>query len=113
MSLSNFAELLQAWEQRAREERAKVRFEVACYRSDELKLRALAEVFHLPFEEVVASLLHHALLAVEEKMPYVPGEKVIRVEDSGEVYEDVGPMARYLEVLRRLKRERREGVEAD
>ncbi len=36
-------------------------------------------------------------------MPYIAGDKVIRVEESAEVYEDVGPMARYLEAQEHLK----------
>ncbi len=60
-------------------------------------------MYSLSEADVTAGLMHQAILEVEEKMPYVPGTKVIRVEEGSEVYEDVGPMARYLEILRELK----------
>jgi len=103
MSLSNFSTLLESWEKHAGEQRSKTRREISYFDIDELKLRALSEVYQLPFDEVVASLLHQALLAVEEKMPYVPGDKVIRVEEGARIYEDVGPMASYLDILESLK----------
>lgn len=103
MSLSNFSQMLESWEKHAEEERAKVKREISYFSSDDIKLRALAEVYKLPFDEVVASLIHQAILEVEEKMPYIAGDKVIRIEESAEIYEDVGPMARYLEVQQQLK----------
>lgn len=103
MSLSNFSAMLGDWEKHAEEERAKITREVSYFASDDLKLKALAEVYKLPFDEVVASLIHQALLEVEEKMPYVPGDKVIRVEEGADVYEDVGPMAKYLEAQEQIK----------
>ena len=103
MSLSNFSRMLEQWEKHATEENAKIRKEISYFASDDIKLKALAEVYKLPFDEVVASLIHQAILEVEEKMPYVAGDKVIRVEESAEVYEDVGPMARYLEAQEHLK----------
>ncbi len=103
MSLSNFSHMLETWERHAEEERAKTTKEISYFAADDIKLRALAEVYQLPFDEVVASLIHQAILEVEEKMPYVAGDKVIRIEESSEIYEDVGPMARYLEAQQQLK----------
>jgi len=103
MSLSNFSTLLEEWEKHAGEQRSKTKREISYFDIDELKLQALAEVYRLPFDDVIASLLHQALLALEEKMPYVPGDRVIRIEEGSRIYEDVGPMARYLEVLEGLK----------
>lgn len=103
MSLSNLSALLENWEKHADEEKAKTSCEISYFKQDEIKLRALAEVYKLPFDEVVAGLIHEALLMVEEKMPYIPGGKVIRVEEGANVYEDVGPMAEYLKVMERLK----------
>ncbi len=37
-------------------------------------------------------------------MPYVPGTTVIRVEDGDEVYEDVGPLPRYLNTQKQLRK---------
>ena len=103
MSLSNFSVMLEQWEKRADEEKSKVKREISYFANDEIKLKALADVYQLPFDEVVANLLHQALLAVEEKMPYVQGKKVIRVEEGTNVYEDIGPMADYLKVLEKYR----------
>ena len=46
--------------------------------------------------------MHQALNTLEEQMPYIAGDKVIRVEEGEEVYEDVGPMPRYLAAKRSL-----------
>lgn len=105
MSLSNFSAMLTDWEQHAAEERSKIKKEISYFAVDDVKLRALAEVYRLPFDEVVANLIHQALLEVEEKMPYIPGDRVIRVEEGAPVYEDVGPMARYLAAQQQLKAE--------
>jgi len=72
---------------------------------DLIRLKALAEVYGLSTDEVGASLLHHILLDVEEKLPYRAGKKIIRIEDDEPVYEDVGPTPRYLEVKRRIEKE--------
>lgn len=103
MSLSNFSQMLESWENHAQEEQKKFKTEISYLASDDIKLKALAAVYKLSFEEVVSSLIHQAILEVEEKMPYIPGDKVIRVEEAAEVYEDVGPMARYLDAQHNLK----------
>jgi hypothetical protein len=52
-------------------------------------------------EEILTDLLHTALEELIEAMPYVAGEKVIREDDHGDpVYEDQGPMPRFLELAR-------------
>ena len=60
-------------------------------------------MYSLPVEEITASLLHQALVELEEKMPYVAGERVIRVEEGANIYEDIGPMARYLAAHKALR----------
>ena len=35
-------------------------------------------------------------------MPYIQGSKVIRIEDGEEIYEDAGPMPRYLAAQKAL-----------
>jgi hypothetical protein len=76
--------------------------EISYLASDDVRIKALAEVYSLPEEEVMAGLLHQAINEIEEKMPYIPGDKVIRVEEGVEIFEDVGPMARYLQIKNRL-----------
>src|SRR5690554_3311578 len=103
MTMSTFSSLLETWEKAAQKHVGKVSREVSLYESDDVKIKALAAMYSLPVEEITASLLHQALIEVEEKMPYVAGERVIRVEEGADIYEDVGPMARYLEVQKQLR----------
>ena len=35
-------------------------------------------------------------------MPYVQGDKVIRLEEGDEVYEDIGPLPRYLDAQKKV-----------
>lgn len=70
---------------------------------DLLKLEALAEVYNLSKESLVTTLLHTVLIEVEEKMPYRAGSKVIRMEEGDPIYEDIGPMPRYLAIKKRLQ----------
>lgn len=103
MSESAFAALLEQWELHASREEGKVECQTSLFESDVVRIAALAELYHMRFEDVVSSLIHQALHEVETKMPYVPGDKVIRVEEGEEIYEDIGPMPRYLEIQRRLR----------
>ena len=70
---------------------------------DLIKVEALAELYKLPKEELVATLLHTVLLEIEQKMPYKAGTKVIRIEEGDPIYEDIGPMPRYLAIQNRLQ----------
>ncbi|HLS98662.1 MAG: type 1 pili tip component [Porticoccaceae bacterium] len=103
MTISTFAALLDQWEMAALKKAAQVKREISLFENDDVKLRALSAMYSLPVEEITASLLHQALLELEEKMPYVAGERVIRVEEGANIYEDVGPMARYLEAQKALR----------
>lgn len=103
MAISTFSSLLETWEKAAQKDVGKVTRQVSLYESDEVKIRALAAMYALPVEEITASLIHQAIIELEEKMPYVPGHRVIRVEEGSDIYEDIGPMARYLEVQGKLR----------
>ena len=104
MTISTFSSLLEIWEKSAQQNTGKVTREVSVYETDDVKVRALAAMYSLPVEEITASLIHQAIIELEEKMPYVAGQKVIRVEEGSDIYEDVGPMARYLEAQARLRK---------
>lgn len=103
MAISSFSSLLQTWEKNAQKDVGKLTRQVSLYESDDVKIRALAAMYSLPVEEITASLIHQAIVELEEKMPYVAGDKVIRVEEGADIYEDVGPMARYLEAQAKLR----------
>ena len=71
---------------------------------DWIKLEALAETYQLPLETITAERGHKSLVALEENMPYVPGERIIRVEEGDEIYEDKGPMTKYLDAIKKIRK---------
>lgn len=103
MNSHSFKSLLAQWQSQTTFSQQRVSCQVEIPQHDLQKLEALAETFQLERNEVVASLLHLAILEIEEKMPYIPGSKVIRVEEGEEIYEDQGPMPRYLAAQQKLK----------
>ncbi len=96
MLTGSFKQLLNQWDANAKIKTELVTEPIAMSHSDSVKLEALAQLYALPKEEIIAQLIHLALLNVEEQMPYIPGPKVIRVEEGSEIYEDIGPMPKYL-----------------
>lgn len=102
MPNNHVATLLNTLEEQSTEKRKKVDCHFAINEDDKLKVQALAELFHLSEETLVADLLHTVLLEIEEKMPYRAGTQIIRMEEGDPVYEDVGPMPRYIAIKKRL-----------
>ena len=102
MPNNHLSQLLSKLEEQSTEKCKLVDCRFAISEEDKVKVQALAEMFQLPEEELVADLLHASLLEMEEKMPYRAGTKVIRVEEGDPVYEDVGPMPRYMAIKNRL-----------
>jgi len=102
MGNESLSKLLNEWEGRARKVNGRKEEQLSIYQSDSLKLEALASMYKLSKDDVVATLIHEALNELEAKMPYIPGNKVIRIEDGEEIYEDTGPMPRYLAEQKKL-----------
>ena len=100
MSNSRFREILKSWIESAAEKEEMTSVTLEVRQSDFHKLQALAEVYEQPLASITGELLHAAISEIEAAMPYVAGEKVIRVEDGMNVYEDVGPTPRYLQLLK-------------
>ncbi|TNF04344.1 MAG: hypothetical protein EP323_06795 [Gammaproteobacteria bacterium] len=98
-----FSQLLDAWEKRSAENSDLLPTSITIHEPDQIKLQALAEMYQLPADEIAAHLLSIALETLEAEMPYVPGTKVIRIEEGNEIFEDIGPMPRYLEIQRQLR----------
>ncbi len=98
-----FSSLLDEWHDYSAKMSDLVSKEVVVHKEDALKLEALAELYKLPREVVTSELIHRALIAIEEEMPYVQGSKVIRVEDGDNIYEDIGPMPDYLAAIEKLR----------
>ncbi len=102
MSHKDFAGLINQWQEQATDKADLVPEKIALHAADIIKLAALSEIYQLPREDIAAELLRRALLAMEEEMPYIPGSKVIRVEEGNPIYEDIGPLPKYLAAKQRL-----------
>ena len=103
MPQRHFSDLLERWEADYIQRTHLTAEKISLQKDDSIKLHALAEVYGIPMEEVAAGLMHQALCALEEQMPYIAGPKVIRVEEGEEIYEDIGPMPRYLAAKNRIR----------
>ena len=104
MSNAHINKLLRAWEENLRAREIEQTAKIPISKGDSVRIDALAETYKLSREQVIAHLLHNALKQVEECIPYVQGNKVIRIEEGDPLYEDIGKMPEYLKVKRRLER---------
>lgn len=104
MVASSFVELLKDWESRQLLRRQKVVRSVSLFDTDVVKIKALASVYNLPEQEVIASIIHHGLFELETRMPYEKGARVIRIEEGENIYEDAGMMPRYIDKIREITR---------
>ncbi|MBY4676668.1 hypothetical protein [Marinobacterium arenosum] len=104
MASQTFKSLLSSWQEHNRQCDELTDTQVRLSKHDLVKLEALAETFHLDTQTVIASLLHQAIFEIEEKMPYVQGSKVIRIEEGEEIFEDIGPTPRYLAAQKDISR---------
>lgn len=69
------------------------------------RLLALKEMYPGRTEEqLLLDLLGAALDELAETLPYTPGERVVAEDELGDpIYQDVGPMPRFLELTRRYR----------
>lgn len=104
MSTSPFVELLKDWEARLLSQRQKVTRSISLYDTDVVKVKALAAVFGISEQEIVASIIHHGLFELESRIPYEKGARVIRVEEGEDIYEDIGMMPKYIDKIREITR---------
>ncbi len=104
MAQNSINAMLRAWDNHTVERHPRVTRKVAVFRDDIARLEALAEVYELPVEDIISNLISNALREVEEKIPYVPGPRIIRTEEGDPVYEDAGHMPAYLQAKERLER---------
>ncbi len=105
MAQNSISSMLKAWDQHIIEHHPKIRREIPISKEDVAKLEALAEVYQLPVEDIIANLISNALREVEAKMPYVEGRNVIRVEEGEPVYDDAGHTPAYLRAKERIEQE--------
>jgi len=102
---AGFSRLLTEWEQRSADQADRMSTDVRVHQTDHIKLMALSKLYHLPVDELAGSLLQQALERLEAEMPYIPGSKMIRVEEGDEIYEDIGPTPRYLAAQKLVREE--------
>lgn len=102
MPQQRFTDLLKHWESDYQHQSLLVSEEISLRKGDAIKLHALAKMYGISKDEVAAELMHQALNMIEEQMPYVAGDKVVRVEEGEEIYQDIGPMPRYLAAKKSL-----------
>jgi len=96
--------MLDDWEQQSARVQEQVTTEVVLNLEDLVKMRALAETYRLPVNDLLANLINTALREIEVQMPYVAGSRVIRTEEGDPVYEDIGRMPSYLAAKAKIKK---------
>ncbi len=104
MAHSYIGTMLDTWSNHTIEHQPKITKKIPIQKDDVAKLEALAEVYELPMDDIIANLISNALKEVEERIPYVQGNTVIRIEEGDPVYEDSGHMPTYLQAKRKLER---------
>ena len=104
MTRSLIKKMLDDWELRSTHVKEQVSTKIVLNRVDLIKVEALAEAYKLPASDLLANLINTVLLEIEEQMPYVAGDKVIRIEEGDPIYEDVGRTPEYLAAKDRLQK---------
>jgi len=97
-------QLLEEWEH-ARIERESARdYQVALPLREASRIEALAEMYGRSPGSIIRDLARLAIDDLERQLPYVQGERVIAEDEFGDpVYEDVGPMPRFMELSAKHK----------
>ncbi|MCV6589298.1 MAG: hypothetical protein OIF57_09745 [Marinobacterium sp.] len=103
MSTSSFKTLIKHWQDHRKNRQQRTEYPLTLYRDDLIKLQALADTFGLELNDVSASLIHQAIREMEEKMPYIPGPEIIRMEEGEAIHEDCGPMPDYIAAQKTIK----------
>jgi hypothetical protein len=99
-------ELLDRWQAEAAGRITSQSYPVHLDLDDAARIHALAELYPgRSREQIITDLLAAALEELAASMPYVAGPKVISTDEQGDpVYEDVGPMPRFIELTRKYKK---------
>lgn len=96
MLLKSVNTLLTNWQHNAETKNEKLKCECYISQHDDIRIQAFAKTFNHSQEAILEDIIHTALDELERSIPYIPGSKVIRVEDGDPVYEDIGLMPHYL-----------------
>ncbi len=95
--------LLEQWRESSPTAVTREHFSVQLPLDDAARVLALSEMFpgKTP-ETIITDILSAALSEIETEMPYVQGDRVIRLDEFGDpIYEDAGMTPRFLELLRK------------
>lgn len=105
----NLTALIKNWEETAATPLTSRDYAVRLPLEQAARLEALAQMYPLKTrEQIITELLGVALDELLRSFPYVCGPRVIARDDMGdEIYEDIGPTPRFLE----LTREHREALQ--
>jgi hypothetical protein len=104
-------DLLDNWEQTAKEKRTPHHYKIRLSVHDAAKLAALSEIYPGRSEEdLLTDLVSAALDEIEAAFPYIQGRKVVAEDEQGDpIYEDEGLTPTFQELHRkyldRLERE--------
>jgi hypothetical protein len=104
MTSSLIKKMLDDWEVRSTHVKEQVSTKIVLNKQDLIKVEALAEAYKLPASDLLANLINTTLREIEEHIPYVAGDKVIRIEEGDPIYEDVGRTPEYLAAKDRLQK---------
>ena len=104
MTSSLIKKMLDDWELRSTHVKEQVSTKIVLNKQDLIKVEALAEAYKLPASDLLANLINTTLREIEEHIPYVAGDKVIRIEEGDPIYEDVGRTPEYLAAKDRLQK---------
>ncbi|UZE97323.1 hypothetical protein [Alkalimarinus alittae] len=105
MTSNLIKKMLDNWELRSAHIKEQVSTKVVLNREDLVKIEALAEAYKMPASDLLADLINTVLLEIEEQMPYVAGDKVIRIEEGEPIYEDIGRTPEYMAAKARLEKQ--------
>jgi hypothetical protein len=99
--------LLEQWKESSPSAITREHFSVQLPIDDAARVLALSEMFPGKSPEaIISEILSAALSEIETGMPYVQGDKVIRLDEFGDpVYEDAGLTPRFLELIRKHAKE--------
>lgn len=96
-----FKKLINEWQQQQGSRSQVVETKIPMDQQDLIKLNALADTFNQDREQLIAHLLHLAIKEIESNMPYIAGNKIIRMEEGEAIYEDIGPTPTYLDAQKK------------
>ena len=102
-----YKQLLDDWSSKPKPLSTRETYAIRLPLEDAARIQALAELFPgTDRDRIITDLLAQAIRDLEASIPYVAGEKVIREDDHGDpVFEDVGLMPRFLELVKKHRRE--------